>query len=430
MPAAPDTTKSDAGEHDAPNGRADETERPAHANPESPWAPLHVPLFRAFWGASLVSNLGTWIHEVGAGWLMTSLDASPEMVSAVRISLSLPMMLLAIPAGVLADRVDRRKLLIATQAVLCLITASLSLLTGTGLISSWLLLALTFAIGLGTVLHVLTWQSTIPTLVPREQLTRAIALGSVSFNLARSVGPALGGILIALAGAWIAFSINALSFAVVLIVLLRWKRTATESSRGLSYRDSLLEGFGFVSSHATMRHVFASVLLFLGPATALWSLLPLVARQQLGWDSKGFGLLVTTLGIGAVVAARILHSFHRRFGKDVTITLAMLTFASGLYLLSVADSGATAFAACFVMGATWMMTLTTLNATAQMTLPDELRARGMGCYLTVMSLGMAAGAIVWGQVAGAYGLQSTQSIAAATMIAAAAFRLLFRVQTT
>ncbi len=177
--------------------KGDAEQSPERTESDSAWAPLAVPVFRAFWIASLVSNLGTWVHEVGAGWLMTRLDPTPEMVSAVRVAMSVPMLVLAIPAGVLADRFDRRRLLIVTQLLLFATTATLASLTFTDAITSWLLLGLTFVIGLGMVLHVLAWQSTIPMLVPRRQLSRAIALGSISFNLARAAGPALGGVLIA-----------------------------------------------------------------------------------------------------------------------------------------------------------------------------------------------------------------------------------------
>lgn len=394
----------------------------------SPWAPLNVPMFRAFWFASLVSNLGTWVHEVGAGWLMTNLDSSPEMVSAVRIALAAPTMVLAIPAGVLADRMDRRRLLIVTQLVLLSTTATLASLTYTGAINSWALLGLTFVIGLGTVLHVLTWQATIPALVPNQQISRAVALGSMSFNLARAIGPALGGILIALAGVWIAFAVNAVSFAGVLFVLLSWNRESTESARGVTYAHALREGIRFVSRNPTMRNVLAGVLLFLFPATALWSLLPLIARKQLGWDADGYGLMVTMLGIGAVCAARMLHALHDWMGRDWTVAGAMLVFAAGLFVLSGTTSGVTVLASSFAIGAGWMLTLTTLNATAQMTLPDELRARGMGCYMTVMAVGMSIGAFMWGQIAGSIGLASTQWAAAVTMIVTAAISLCFRLE--
>ncbi len=296
---SPRPTKRSSGEAYA---QAVTTPAAVEDNP-SPWAPLATPIFRLFWIASVVSNLGTWIHEIGAGWLMTSLDASPEMVAAVRVAMALPMTVLAIPAGVLADRIDRRRLLILTQLAMLSTTSVLATLTLTGVITSWLLLALTFTMGLGMVLHILTWQSTIPELVPRTQLPRAIALGSISFNLARAGGPALGGVLIAMAGPWVAFAANAVSFAFVLVVLFSWKRENTESSRGLSYRASLVEGIRYVAGEPTMRWTLTRLMMFMLPASTLWALLPLVAKERLGWEADGFGLLVTMVGSGAVAAA-------------------------------------------------------------------------------------------------------------------------------
>ena len=407
-----------------------ETVRPQERSSDSPWAPLHVPIFKAFWIASLVSNLGTWAHEVGAGWLMTSLDPSPQMVAAVRIAIAGPTMFLAIPAGVIADRVDRRQLLIMTQLMLLATTSLLSVLTFAGSITSWSLLGLTFVIGMGVVLHVLTWQSTIPVLVPKPQIARAIALGSISFNLARAAGPAIGGVLIALAGPGAAFAANALSFAGVLAVLLFWKRERTEFSHGMSYRAALKEGFVYVIRQRTMRNVLIGLLMFVLPATALWSLLPLVARHQLGWHVQGYGMLVTAIGLGAVVAARVLHALHRRLFMDRTVAAAMVVFAFGLAVLGT-TSGTSLFhtclaiGSCVIMGSTWMISLTTLNATAQMTLPDRLRARAMGCYMTTMATAMTLGSFVWGQVAGHIGLQTTQWAAAATLIVAAAASFFF-----
>ena len=402
---------------------------------DSPWAPLQVPIFRAFWVASLISNLGTWVHEVGAGWLMTGLDSSPQMVSAVRIAIAGPTMLLAIPAGVIADRIDRRRLLILTQLLLLTTTSLLATLTFAGVMTSWSLLFLTFVIGMGVVMHVLTWQSTIPVLVPKPQIARAIALGSISFNLARAIGPAFGGVLIALAGPWAAFAFNAMSFAGVLVVLYFWKREPTESSRGLTFAQALREGFVYVLRQARMRNVLTGVLLFLLPATALWSLLPLVAREQLGWHAQGYGMLVTSIGVGAVVAARILHVLHRWLLMDRTIALAMVCFSIGLLVLGTTSGNGVldtirALAACVLMGSSWMITLTSLNASAQTTLPDHLRARGMGCYMTTMALSMTVGAFLWGQVAGQIGLSLTQWTAAATLIVTAAVSFRFPVDAT
>ncbi|TWU48917.1 enterobactin exporter EntS [Rubripirellula tenax] len=395
--------------------------KPEPIDNPSPWAPLATPIFRAFWLVSIVSNLGTWIHEIGAGWLMTSLDSSPEMVSSVRVAMSLPMTVLAIPAGVLADRIDRRRLLILTQWVLLATTSTLASLTFTGAITAWMLLALTFVMGLGMVLHILTWQSTIPELVPRNQLSRAISLGSISFNLARSVGPAIGGVLIAIAGPWIAFAANAFSFGAVLFVLSRWQRETTESSNGMTYRRSLGEGIAYVRREPVMKQTLVRLAMFMLPASALWALLPLVARERLGWDADGFGLLVTTVGGGAVAAAWGLHRLHVRIGTDWTVAISTAVFAGGMLGISFAVEAVGAVASMFVMGASWMTTLTTLNSNAQATLPNQLRARGMSCYLTVMAISMAGGSTIWGQIAGAFSVPQSQRIAAGVLVMAAIF---------
>jgi len=395
----------------------------------SPWAPLTNPVYRSFWIASLVSNLGTWMHEIGAGWLMTDLDASPQMVSAVRTAMATPIVLLAIPAGVLADRIDRRKLLLATQLMMLLTTASLAAMTASGVVTSWSLLALTFVIGLGLTLHVPTWQASIPELVPRPQLSRAIALGSISFNLARAVGPAIAGLLVAATGSWIAFSFNALSFAGVIVVLLGWRRDRSESSRGLSFSRSLYQGLRYVYRTAAMRHVLIRVALFVVPASALWGLLPLVARQRLDWGAHGFGILVTCVGAGAVIAARFLPAVQNRLGYSRTAAASMLLFAGGLYLMGASTVRPIVTAATLVMGCGWMMTLTTLNTSAQVTLPGRLRARGMSFYLTAMALSMSTGSFLWGSIAERIGVGNAQQIAAVLLVATAAIGLGFELGT-
>lgn len=397
------------------------------ADDGSPWAPLRLPVYRAFWIASFFSNLGSWMHEIGAGWLMTELDASPQMVSGVRTAMATPIVLLAIPAGVLADRVDRRGLLLSTQLLMLLSAASLAVLTAAGAMTSWLLLALTFVIGLGLTLHVPTWQATIPELVPRPQLSRAIALGSISFNLARSAGPAIAGVLVAITGAWIAFSFNAISFAGVIVVLLFWRRERRESTRGLSFRLSLYQGLRYVYRNVEMRHVLIRVVLFIVPASALWGLLPLVARERLQWGADGFGILVTCVGAGALFAARYLSAIQRRLGSDWTIGFAMTIFACGLALMASSGQRWVVAMATLVMGCGWMIALTTLNTAAQITLHNRMRARGMSCYLTAMALSMSTGSFMWGSVAESIGIGRAQKIAAVTVLVTAAIGMYFRV---
>ncbi|OYP36159.1 MFS transporter [Rhodopirellula sp. MGV] len=390
---------------------------------------MRQPVYRSFWIASLVSNLGTWMHEIGAGWLMTDLDASPQMVSMVRTAMATPIVLLAIPAGVLADRIDRRKLLLVTQFILLLSTGSLAVLAATGVVTSWLLLGLTFVIGLGLTLHVPTWQASIPELVERKQLSRAIALGSLNFNLARAVGPALAGALVAITGSWIAFSVNAFSFAGVIVVLLMWKRNRSESSRGLSFRKSLYQGIRYVYRTDDMRHVLFRVMLFIIPASALWGLLPLVARERLHWDADGFGLLVTCFGAGAVIAARFLHRLHHRVGNNTTIAFAMVLMGVGLCVMGTSSQGWVAVISMLIMGFGWMMTLTTLNTAAQTILPGRMRARGMSFYLTSLALSMSSGSLLWGYVAEFdwVGVGGAQKIAGLTLLCTAAIGMLFRV---
>lgn len=395
----------------------------------SAWEPLRSPLFRMFWIASLTSNTGTWIHEVGAGWLMTTLDATPEMVAAVRTSMSLPIVFLAIPAGVLADRFDKRRLLIMTQVLLLMVTVALAVLTFTQTITAWGLLALTFTMGLGMVVHVPTWQSAIPELVPRGQIPRAVGLGSVSFNLARTLGPAVGGVLIAIVGIWSTFAINAVSFACVVAVLLFWKRKTIESSRGRSFWASTRQGVRYVVVHRVMRNVMVGVALFVLPGSALWSLMPLYAKTTLGWGAQGFGILVGLVGFGAVAGASVLPQFRLRFGSDRLVAGSMCLYAFGLVVMSFSPAWPILFPAILLMGAGWMATLTTLNATAQLTLPPRLRARGMGCYLTVMAGSMAVGSLTWGQIAGAIGLSGAMIVAAMGMIATAMISLVFPLAT-
>ncbi|TWU63279.1 MULTISPECIES: MFS transporter [Crateriforma] len=392
----------------------------------SPWAPLRIRLFRAFWFASIASNLGTWIHEVGAGWLMTHLAPEPQMVAAVRTAMSLPIVFLAFPAGALADRIDRRRLLLVTQISLLLIATTLSMLTAADLISAWGLLALTFLIGLGMVLHIPTWQASVPELVPRNQLSRAVALGSISFNLARAVGPAVGGLLIASLGVWIAFAMNAASFAGVIVVLLLWQRRGTESSRGQSFALSVRHGIRYIMRKVRMRNVLASVFLFVLPASVMWSLLPLVVSQQLGWDAGGFGMLYGLIGAGAVAAAGVLPRIDHRLGRDKTVAVAMIGFALGLWCLSQAHSVTTVVPVMLLLGSCWMMTLTSLNTTAQITLPQRMRARGMGSYLTILALSMTLGSILWGFVAEQTDVAFALRTAAALMIVTAAAGLRFR----
>ncbi len=346
---------------------------------------------------------------------MASLDSSPQMVSAVRVAMSLPILLLAVPAGALADRVDRRRLLIVVQSGLMITAAALAASTYFGSITPGWLLILTVSMALGLVVHVPTWQASIPELVPREQIPQAVALGSVSFNLARSVGPALGGWLIAMCGSWVAFAFNAITFGVVIVALVAWRRADIDAAPREAYLASIKTGLVFALGQPVFRNVLIRTVLFVLPASALWSMMPLIARQQLQMDSRGYGLLVGAIGVGAVVAAIWLPRLRRIIGIDQTVFAGMCLFAAGLAVTSISTSRTAGLCSMFVMGIGWMVVLTTLNSTAQVTLSNPIRARGMACYLSAMGCGMAIGAWLWGTVASSYSL-SLSLLAASALL--------------
>lgn len=346
---------------------------------------------------------------------MTQLDPSPMMVSAVRAAIVLPLLFLAIPAGVIADRIDRRRLLIATQIWLLLTAATLAILTQQHSVTPTVLLLLTGSAGLGMVLHTPTWQASIPELVPRDQLANAIALGSISFNLARAAGPAIGGLMVAWIGAWSVFAINAGSFAGVLGVLYFWRREGTESANGLSFFRSMRDGLRFVSHDSILRHTLLRVLLYVTPASAVWSLLPLVARELLDWTSIGYGLLVGAIGAGAVIAAGAMPQARYRWGVRGVLTGAHVISALAFLMIAILPTGGFVMSGMLLVGAGWMMSLTTLNSTAQMALPHNFRARGMACYLTSFSLAMGGGSLLWGFLAKRIGLSEAILVAGLTM---------------
>lgn len=408
------------GESEQPAEKVDDTVLPVGA-----FAPLSLPTYRMFWIASLFSNTGTWIHEIGAGWLMSTLDGSPQMVSAVRAATALPIVLLAVPAGALSDRIDRRTMMLVVQCWLMAIAGTAAVLTYLQWITPLGLLILTVLMGLGVVLHVPTWQASIPEIVSRKHLPQAIALGSVSFNLARSVGPAMGGLLIAAIGTWAAFGANALSFGVVFLAVFCWKRTRVTPPPSDTFFQSMRAGVVLVTSRGEMRRVLVRVGLFVLPASSLWALMPLIAREQLAWDARGYGYLVGAIGLGAVLAAVWLPRMRTRLGITRTLVFTMSTYALGLATMAATQDRGLAIFAALAMGTGWMAVLTTLNATAQMALPDEMRARGMSCYLSTMAMAMAAGSMVWGKVAALHTPAFALASASASLFAVCLMTLLW-----
>lgn len=374
--------------------------------PPSPLAPLRQPLFRSIWIASLASNLGTWLQNVGAAWLMTELSTEPAMVALVQAATSLPVFFLAIPAGALADIIDRRQLLVIAQTWMFAAALALSILTFSGALTAPLLLLLTAALGIGFATNAPAWQAVVPELVPRDQLRAAIALNSASMNASRAIGPALGGFLVAAAGAGAAFLLNALSFVGVIVVLLRWQRRPEIVSDLPSERmwGAIRAGLRFVRHSPDYRIVLLRAAAFISGAGGLWALLPALAKEHKEFGPTGYGILLGCLGAGAVAATFAMPSINRRFGTNLVVAGGTLIFGSSTAIVSLVD---TFWLQCLVLipaGSAWLGVLTNLNATAQSMLPGWVRARGLAVYLLTIFGGMGLSSVAWGFIANSVGV--------------------------
>jgi MFS family permease len=368
-------------------------------------APLRHPAFRLLWLSNLVANTGMWMQNTGAGWLMTSLAPSPFMVSLVQVASLLPVMLLALPAGALADILDRRLYLISGQAWIAVAGALLALLTYSGALGAWGLLALTFAIGAGTAATAPAWAATTPETVPRADLAQAIVLNGIGFNLTRAVGPAIGGFVVAAFGAQLNFALNAIAFCVVIVALLRWRRT--EPRRTLPkehFLSAMRAGVGFARASPVLRATMLRGFVFFSAGAAVWGLLPVLVRHQLELGPEWFGILLGAMGSGAVVAGFVLPGFRTRLDRGATVTAASLLGGAALVLLGQAEHGAVALLAMLGFGVAWIAGASTLQASAQLAAPAWVRARAIGIYQLATFGALAFGSALGGSAGDAFGL--------------------------
>lgn len=367
----------------------------------SAWAPMQEPLFRSLWMAAVVSYTGTWMQNVGAGWLMTQLTTSPLMVSLVQAAATLPVFLVILPAGALADMVDRRRFLLITQAWMVLAAGALGIMSLLCIVTPWTLLLLTFILGLGAVMNDPAWQAITPEVVSPECHAPAVALNSVGFNVARAVGPALGGIVIAAAGSAMAFLLNAASFFGVIFFLYRWKRPHVKSEETGRVHDAILTGFRHVRGSSVVRCVLIRTAAFSLGASALLALLPLVARPH---GATGYGLLLGSFGLGALAGAAFLPRLRNRLSVDGVVTFSIVVFAVMTFAAGQVQNFNWLLLVLFVSGAAWIGILACLNVAAQTMSPSFLRARALSMYLLVLQGGMAAGSAAWGAVANKLGV--------------------------
>jgi predicted MFS family arabinose efflux permease/quinol monooxygenase YgiN len=383
----------------------------------SAWGPLRISLFRALWIASVASYIGTWMQDVGEAWLMTSLTPSPVLVALVETAGSLPVVLVALPAGALADVVDRRRLLLVMQIWMCLIAGSMGLLALMGQMTPSRLLLLTFLLGIGSAMSSPAWQAITPELVPSSDLPAAIALSGVGINIARAIGPALGGFIVAAAGPWAVFFLNAASFIAVVVVIYRWQPAPRKSL--LPPEDvigAMRTGTRYLRHSPELQTILVRSGVFVVCASALWALLAQQARRGLGLGSFGYGLLLGCIGLGAVVGAWLLPRARKRLSMNELVAGATLVFASTTVSLAYVRAFGVLAIALAVGGVAWIAVLSSLNVAAQTVTPSWVRARVMAVYLLVFMGGLAAGSAGWGFVAARAGVSAALLFAAVGLI--------------
>jgi predicted MFS family arabinose efflux permease len=381
--------------------------------PASAWTPLQEPLFRSLWVAAVISYTGTWMQNVGAGWMMTQLTMSPFMVGLVQAASTLPVFLVILPAGALADMVDRRRFLLITQGWMVVAAGALGVLTLLHQVTPWILLLFTFILGLGAVMNDPAWQAITPEIVRPERHASAVALNSVGFNVARAVGPALGGMVVAAAGSGIAFLLNAASFFGVIFFLYHWRRPRLEQIESGPVLDALLTGLRHLRDAPVVRCVLIRTGAFSVAASALLALLPLLARPH---GASGYGVMLGAFGLGALAGGAILPRVRNRLSVDGLVAGAIVLFAGMTFSAGRVQEFGWLNLVLFLSGAAWIGILACLNVAAQTMSPSWLRARALSLYLLILQGGMALGSAAWGALASRIGVPATLSCSALALL--------------
>ena len=386
----------------------------------SPFAPLHQTTFAVIWAATVLGNTGSFMRDVASSWLVTDLSAGPAAVSLIQAAGTLPIFLLAIPAGVLSDILDRRRFLIAVQLLMALISATLVLLSYLELMTVTALVALTFVGGIGAALMGPAWQAIVPELVPAKELKPAVALNSLGINIARSIGPAAGGLLLSSAGAAFTYGADVASYLFVIAALLWWKRPEkADDALSENFGGAFRAGLRYARASRPLHVVLLRAAIFFAFASAVWALLPLVARNLLGGDAGFYGILLGTVGVGAIAGALLMPRLRGTLDADGLMLAAALAAAAVMAGLSLAPPQWVALLLLPLLGAAWIIALTTLNGAAQAILPNWVRGRALAVYLTVFNGAMALGSLGWGAAAEAVGVPAALLTGAGGLVAVA-----------
>ncbi|MGB6977491.1 MAG: MFS transporter [Gammaproteobacteria bacterium] len=383
----------------------------------STWLPLRYPFFKMLWIAAVFSNIGSWMHEVGAAWLMTSLTNKPLLIALVQSASTLPIFLLALPAGALADVLDKRHFLIVLQACMAITAGVLAVAVFYNHITPLSLLLFTLTLGSFNALDAPGWQAIVPELVTAEAMPPAIALMGGAINISRAFGPALAGFIITLSGPAAVFAFNSISFLGVIIVFWLWRHEKVTSTLPAErLMGAMRAGFRYVRSSPALHNVLVRTFTFFIFVSASWALLPLVVRKKLGLGAGSYGALLSLLGVGAILAAVWLPKLHKRYNPDQLTNKGTLVFSLSILLLALSNNFYLICGGMLLGGVAWMVVLATLNTAAQFAVASWVRARALAIYLVAFFGGLSLGSILWGAVATHLSLATTLLIAGIGMI--------------
>jgi len=386
----------------------------AVASPASAWGALRYRIFRWLWLATVVSNIGSWMYSAASGWLMTSLNPNPLVVSLVQAATSLPLFLFALPAGALADMIDKRRLILALEILTTVFSALFAALVTLNAVTPGVLLLFTFLVGILAALETPAWQAIVPLLVPQPALASAVALNSVGVNISRVIGPALtGGVILGL-GIAAPFWLDAVSNLGVIAVIFFWcppaKPAHTLPAEHLT--SAIRAGVRYARNNRQLRATLARAVGFFLFASAYWALLPVVARSQLRGGPTLYGVMLGAIGAGAVGGAFLLPRLKGKSGADGVVSVGEAGTAAALILFGLAQEAWVATLACLIAGISWIAVLASLNVSAQVALPDWVRGRGLAAYVSVFFGTMTVGSALWGFIADRVGVPAAHYIAA------------------
>lgn len=382
-------------------------------HPRSPFAPFRHRAFLWLWLGVVIASIGLWGQTVGAQWLFVNDPNAATIVPLVQTASTLPMMLLALPAGVLADAFDRRWMMLVTQVYFVAVSALLAVLTAIGMMPPALLLTFTFAVGAGQAMLQPPWQALITELVPRSEFAAATRLDMVSVNVSRAAGPALAGVVIATWGVPPVFALNVITGGVLAVILLAWRRPAMQPAQRERFLPALRSGGRYVRHEPIVRTILSRFAVFIFPAAAVWALLPLIASRQLGLTASGYGILFAALGAGAITAALGLGRVKQQLSSNAVLAWAGTVFGVALGGVALASSIWVAAPLLIVCGFGWTATVATVISELQLFLPGWVRARAIAIYLMVFLGTQSVAAPVWGLVTQLAGLQVALAVAAA-----------------